>query len=63
MNYQAAASETEVHNLALDSCHNLPAATTYNIDAFEFNYLSLNDNDTLQVKLCFGETISYAHLL
>ena len=55
MNYQAAASETEVFNLAVDSCNNLPAATTYNIDSFEFNYLPLNDDDTLQVKCCFGE--------
>ena len=33
MNYQAAASETEVFNLAVDSCNTLPAATTYNIDS------------------------------
>ena len=49
MNYQAAASETEVNNLAVDIYHDLPAASTYNIDTFEFNYLPLNDNDTLQV--------------
>ena len=51
MNYQAAASETEVNNLAVDIYHNLPAASTYNIDTFEFNYLPLNDNDTLQVRV------------
>ena len=66
MNYQAAASETEVNNLAVDIYHNLPAASTYNIDTFEFNYLPLNDNDTLQVRVkiefipFFSENISWS---
>ena len=51
MNYQAAASEIEAHHLAEEQSEVLPAASTYNIDSFEFNYLTLNDSDTLKVGL------------
>ena len=56
MNYQAAASETEVNNLAIDIYHSLPAASTYNIDTFEFNYLPLKDIDTLQVRFEYSHS-------
>ena len=50
MNYQAAASGVEAHHLAEEQLDSLPAASTYNIDTFEFNYLTLNDSDTLKVS-------------
>ena len=50
MNYQAAASELEAHHLVEEQRDSLQAASTYNIDTFEFNYLTLNDNDTLKVS-------------
>ena len=50
MNYQAAASEVEAHHLVEEQRDTLQAASTYNIDTFEFNYLALNDNDTLKVS-------------
>ena len=53
MNYQAAASELEAHHLVEEQRDSLQAASTYNIDTFEFNYLTLNDNDTLKVSFIF----------
>ena len=50
MNYQAAASECQAAQLAKEQSEVLPAASTYNIDSFEFNYLNLNDSDTLKVR-------------
>jgi hypothetical protein len=50
MNYQAAASELEAHNLVEEQRDSLQAASTFNIDTFEFNYLTLNDKDTLKVS-------------
>ena len=50
MNYQAAASEVEAHHLAEQQRDSLPAASTFNIDTFAFDYLTLNDSDTLKVK-------------
>ena len=50
MNYQAAASETEAHLLAVEQNEVLPAASTYNLDSSEFNYLTLDDSDTLKVR-------------
>ena len=50
MNYQAAASEVEAHHLAEQQRDSLPAASTFNIDTFCFDYLTLNDSDTLKVR-------------
>ena len=50
MNYQAAASEVEAHHLAEQQRDSLPAASTFNIDTFTFDYLTLNDGDTLKVR-------------
>ena len=50
MNYQAAASEVEAHHLAEQQRDSLPAASTFNIDIFCFDYLTLNDSDTLKVR-------------
>ena len=49
MNYQAAASEVEASQLAKEQNEALPSAATYKIDAFDFDYLTLNDGDTLKV--------------
>ena len=49
MNYQAAASECQAAQLAKEQSEVLPAAATYNLDSFDFNYLNLNDSDTLKV--------------
>ena len=50
MNYQAAASECQAAQLAKEQNEVLPAASTYNLDSFDFNYLNLNDSDTLKVS-------------
>ena len=57
MNYQAAASEVEAHHLAEQQHNTLPAASTFNIDTFTFDYLTLNDGDTLKV----GNTLFDLH--
>ena len=51
MNYQAVASENEATKLAEEN-QVLPAASSFRLDSFDFNYLDLTDHETLRVSSC-----------
>ena len=50
MNYQATSSSDEMTGLISNP---VPAASSINIDSFEFSYLNMDDNATLTVKFNF----------